>query len=114
MLRETKAKWKKRVPFLGVEGGVLPLIIAGLITLLCTFGASRQRAILPYVVGLAPVVCTWTYMLIFLTGRRPHFTRDTLFMLFPNAKAQSPNKPQYQPIHPTGKDNPRCVRTKIR
>jgi hypothetical protein len=46
-----------------------------------------------------PFVMTFGYLLIFVTGRRPHFTRD-LVCLYLYGRALSPLPPGKQPQNP--------------
>jgi hypothetical protein len=103
MLRDTKARFRKRVRFLGVEGGVLPLAISGGVSAALALGASQLHGKVWMALALAPFVLTFIYMLVFITGRRPHFARDiAAICLSPRTfRALSPASPGSQPRHPT-------------
>jgi len=98
-LRDTRSKLLSRVKFLGVEGGVLPVVISGAVSAMLIAIASQSGRILLACLGSMPFVATFGYLLIFVTGRRPHFTRD-LVCLFLYGRAVSPLPPDKQPRNP--------------
>jgi hypothetical protein len=100
LLRETGARLRKRVKFLGVEGGVLPLVVAGTISAGLVLPATQPVNPGLLCVAVAPFFLTFGYMLVFVTNRRPHFARDFLFLCFGGAKSVSPKIPNQQPRHP--------------
>jgi hypothetical protein len=77
----------------------LPLIISAAASAFLISIASQQGSVALACLGATPFVLTFLYMLIFQTGRRPHFTRD-LVELFLQGKAISPLAPAYQPRNP--------------
>jgi hypothetical protein len=98
-LRDTHARSTTRTKFLGVEGGVLPILSAagGSLVLLLLANALKSAAL--YVLAPFPFVLTYGYLLVFVTGRRPHFARDVARALV-LGKAVSPLTPKLQPRHP--------------
>jgi hypothetical protein len=98
-LRDTKAKFRLRVKFLGVEGGVLPVVISASVSAVLVAVASNRGSVLLGCLGMLPFVCVFGYLLIFVTGRRPHFTRD-LCALWLNGRSISPVPPGLQPVNP--------------
>lgn len=99
-LRDTRSKLRFRVKFLGVEGGVLPVVISAAVSAMLIAIASQSGSILLACLGSMPFVLTFGYLLIFVTGRRPHFTRD-LVCLYLYGRALSPLPPGKQPQNPT-------------
>jgi hypothetical protein len=99
-LRDTQAKFSRRIKFWGVEGGVLPVVISASVSALLISIAAQSGSIPMACLGALPFVMTFGYLLIFVTGRRPHFTRD-LVCLFLYGRALSPVPPSVQPRHPS-------------
>jgi len=87
------------VKFLGVEGGVMPVIVSASVSAVLITVASQSGSILDACLGALPFVLTFGYMLIFVTGRRPHFTRDLAGVVL-NGRALSPSPPTQQPRNP--------------
>jgi hypothetical protein len=98
-LRDTRSKLRPRVKFLGVEGGVFPVVISAAISAMLIAIASQSGSIPLACLGAMPFLATFTYLLIFVTGRRPHFTRD-LVCLWLYGRAISPLPPAKQPQNP--------------
>lgn len=98
-LRDTKARFRRSITFFGVEGGVLPVVISAALSALLLSIASTRSSIPLACLALLPFVCTFLYLLIFVTGRRPHFTRD-LVCLWLNGRSFSPVPPGLQPANP--------------
>ena len=102
-LRDTRSKLNPRLKFLGVEGGVLPVVISAAVSALLISIAAQSANPIPMVcLGAMPFVLTFGYLLIFVTGRRPHFTRD-LVCYFLNGRSISPLPPDKQPQNPAGR-----------
>jgi len=101
-LRDTRAKLRAKVKFLGCEGGVLPIVISASISAMLIAIASQSGSIPLACLGSVPFVLTFGYLLIFVTGRRPHFTRDTVCVVL-LGRAVSPLPPNKQPINPARK-----------
>jgi hypothetical protein len=107
--RDTKARLRKDVRFLGVDGGVLPLCFSGCLSavfLVASFSKPGGDTFTKTVISMLPFVSTYLYLLIFRTGRRPHFDRDLLYWCL-YGKAVSPAPPKYQPVHPVLGRGPR-------
>ena len=98
-LRDTRSKLLSRVKFLGVEGGVLPVVISAAVSAMLIAIASQSGSVPLACLGSLPFVLTFGYLLIFVTGRRPHFTRD-LVCLYLYGRALSPLPPRKQPQNP--------------
>jgi len=98
-LRDTRAKFSSKVKFFGVEDGVLPVVISGAVSAMLIAIASQSGSIPLACLGSMPFVLTFGYLLIFVTGRRPHFTRD-LVCLHLYGRALSPLPPGKQPQNP--------------
>src|SRR5262249_8369173 len=98
-LRDTRSKLTSRVKFLGVEGGVLPVIVSGAVSSMLIAIAAQSGSIPMACLGAMPFVLTFGYLLIFVTGRRPHFTRDVVCR-FLYGRALSPRPPGLQPVNP--------------
>ena len=98
-LRDTRSKLRLRVKFFGVEGGVLPVVISASISAMLIAIASQSGSIPLACLGSVPFVLTFSYLLIFVTGRRPYFTRD-LVCLYLYGRALSPLPPDKQPENP--------------
>jgi hypothetical protein len=77
------------LPVLGAAGGSLILLLL----------ANALKSAALYVLAPFPFVLTYSYLLLFVTGRRPHFARDVArgFVL---GRAVSPLTPKLQPRHP--------------
>ena len=101
-LRDTRSKLRSRVKFLGVEGGVSPVVISGAVSAMLIAIGAQSDSIPLACVGSTPFVLTFGYLLIFVTGRRPHFTRD-LVCYFLNGRSISPLPPDKQPQNPAGR-----------
>lgn len=98
-LRDTHARSTTRVRFLGVEGGVLPVLAAAGGSLVLLLLANLLKSLVVYVLAPFPFVLTYGYLLLFVTGRRPHFARDLARALV-LGRAVSPLTPKLQPRHP--------------
>jgi hypothetical protein len=98
-LRDTEARLRGKVKYLGVEGGVLPLVITGAVSAILITIASQSGSILDACLGALPFVLTFCYMLIFVTGRRPHFSKDLVCHAL-IGKSLSPLPPDKQPQNP--------------
>jgi hypothetical protein len=98
-LRDTRSKLRSKVKFLGVEGGVLPVVISAAVSAMLIAIASQSGSIPLACLGSMPFVLTFGYLLLFVTGRRPHFTRD-LVCLYLYGRALSPLPPGKQPQTP--------------
>lgn len=101
-LRDTHARSTTRVRFLGVEGGVLPVLSAAGGSLALLLLANLLKSLSLYVLAPFPFLLTYGYLLLFVTGRRPHFARDVA-RAFVLGKAVSPMIPKFQPRHPGSK-----------
>ena len=67
---------------MGVEGGVMPLTVSGLVSLLllATVGQdSHGDGLVNGILSGSPFLLTYAYMRIFRNGRRPHMDRDLLY-----------------------------------
>ncbi len=98
-LRDTQAKLRSKVKFFGVEGGVLPVVISAAVSAMLIAIASQSGSIPMACLGAIPFVLTFGYLMVFVTGRRPHFTRD-LVCLFLYGRSLSPVPPGKQPRNP--------------
>jgi hypothetical protein len=98
-LRDTHARFSLRIKFWKVEGGVLPVVISAAVSSMLVAIASQSGSIPMACLGLMPFLCTFGYLLIFVNGRRPHFTRD-LVCLWLNGRSVSPRPPGLQPVNP--------------
>jgi hypothetical protein len=110
--RDTRARFRKRVKFLGIEGGLIPLIISGATSLVLLQALQFSgRSGNPALIGLAalPLAGTFGYLMLLVSGRRPHFARDLIFSLI-NGRAVSPVPPAQRIRHPGTAKSPRCVR----
>jgi hypothetical protein len=102
MYRETKARFRRNVRFLGVEGGVMPLTISGLISFLMLASVSQDAGgdgVLNGILAMTPFAVTYGYMRIFRNGRRPYMDRDLLYSII-YGRSVSPEPPVRQPVHP--------------
>ena len=102
MYRETKARFRRTVRFLGVEGGVMPLTVSGLISLLLLAGVSQDPhgdLVVNAIVAASPFAVTYAYMRAFRNGRRPHMDRDLLYSII-YGRSVSPEPSARQPVHP--------------
>ena len=99
-LRDTRARFRPSVKFFGVEGGVLPVIISAAASAILITMASQSGSITDACLGALPFVLTFSYMALFVTGRRPHFTRDLVCVAL-NGRCLSPLPPSEQPLHPS-------------
>jgi len=77
----------------------LPVVISAAASALLISIAAQSGSIPLACLGALPFVATFGYMLIFVTGRRPHFTRD-LVCLFLEGRSVGPLVPSKQPRHP--------------
>lgn len=98
-LRDTHARSTTRVRFLGVEGGVLPVLAAAGGSLFLLLLADLLKSLVLYGLAPFPFLLTYSYLLLFVTGRRPHFARDVARALV-LGRAVSPLIPKLQPRHP--------------
>jgi hypothetical protein len=101
-LRDTRSKLRSKVKFLGTEGGVLPVVVSASVSAMLIAIASQSGSIPLACLGSMPFVMTFGYLLIFVTGRRPHFTRDLACVVL-IGRAISPLPPNKQPINPARK-----------
>jgi hypothetical protein len=99
-LRDTRANLRARIKFWGVEGGVLPVVISASVSSMLIAIAAQSGSIPLACLGSLPFVLTFGYLLIFVTGRRPHFTRDLVCVCL-NGRSLSPVPPAKQPVNPT-------------
>jgi hypothetical protein len=101
--RDTRARFRERARFLGLETNPLPIVGAALAgALMLTFSFSVNPGMDSFVRTLlccSPLILTIGYIWGLKTGRRPSFDRD-LLMYFLNGKSVSPLSPQLQPLHP--------------
>jgi hypothetical protein len=99
-MRVTHSRFRKRVRYWGVEGGVLPLVgsaaASGMLALYTTQSGTSFGTYL----SVLPFALTFTYYAVFVTGRRPHF-RDDLWGLCLRGRSQSPPPSRAQPLHPS-------------
>ena len=98
-LRDTQAKLRRRIKFLGVENGTLPLIISGGLSVCFLTAASGTNNPLLIALALVPFGGTFVYMLVFYSGRHPHFARDLVSVVL-DGKAVSPRTREDQPVSP--------------
>ena len=80
----------------------MPVIVSASVSAILITVASQSGSILDACLGALPFVLTFGYMLIFVTGRRPHFTRDLAGVVL-NGRALSPRPPGLQPRNPAGR-----------
>jgi hypothetical protein len=101
--RETRARFKERVRFLGLETSPVPIVIAAVLSVLLitlSYYSNRDMSIfLRTLLCGSPLLLTLGYIWLFKTGRRPNLDRD-LFMWVMNGNTVSPWPPASQPIHP--------------
>ena len=75
------------------------MVISGAVSAMLIAIASQSGSIPLACLGAMPFVVTFGYLLLFVTGRRPHFTRD-LVCLFLYGRSISPLPPGKQPQDP--------------
>jgi hypothetical protein len=109
ILRPTNARFRKRVAFWGIEGGVLPLVISVTVSAILGVLASSPFRWWAMAIAVSPFVLTFGYMRLFLTNRQPHFAGD-LLNLWCNGRSVSPSPSSRQPQHPIVKKLARGVR----
>jgi hypothetical protein len=107
-MRATNARFRKKVRFWGVEGGVWPLAGSAAASGLLSLWFSHCGNTLGAWLSTLPFVLTFTYHAVFVTGRRPHFRRD-LCGLALRGRALSPAPRGAQPAHPSLQRLPRGV-----
>jgi hypothetical protein len=110
--RDTQARFRRRVRFLGVEGGLKPLIGSGVVSLaLLNLVEFSPYAGQPWAVALAaaPFVLAFAYLALFVSGRRPHFSRDLIYAVL-NGRSASPLPPAERVRHPGKPRLERCLR----
>ena len=78
----------------------MPVIISAAVSAIMITMASQSGSITDACLGASPFVVTFCYMAIFVTGRRPHFTRDVVCVML-NGRSLSPLPPAEQPLHPS-------------
>lgn len=98
-LRDTHAKFRPKIPFWGIEGGLLPLVASGFVSATLVAVAANTGKTFLVAPAMLPFALTFLYMLIFITGRRPHFAQDCVnaLVMGKNAYVCPPNS---QPRHP--------------
>ena len=101
--RDTRARFRDRARFMGLDTTPLPVLAAGMAGLVLLTLSYAADAGWPLAVRLAvcgsPFFGTVGYLWAFRTNRRPYFDRD-LFCLLINGRSESPRPPQYQPLSP--------------
>ena len=110
--RDTHARFRKKVKFLGVEGGLKPLIGSGTLSLVLINAVEFSPASgNPAAITLAvlPFLATFAYLALLVSGRRPHFARDLLYSAL-NGHAASPLPPAGRMLHPAKPKCPRALR----
>jgi hypothetical protein len=109
-LRDTKARFRRRVKFLGVEGGVLPLVISGGLSVFLVSAASLNGGGFPLMaVGALPFCLVYAYLALFVTGQRPHWSADQLRLIL-HGRAVPTRRPADFPQHPALTKSPRGIR----
>ena len=110
--RDTRARFRKKVKFLGVEGGLKPLIGSGAVSLalinLVEFSPAAGNPV-AITFAVLPFLLTFAYLALLVSGRRPHFARDLLYSVL-NGQAASPLPPAHRIKHPGKPSLPRCTR----
>lgn len=103
MLRDTKARHRKRVPIWGIEGSLLiPMVAFCFSAVLCAAVVVQKGFdVMNIIIAWSPFIAVYGYMFIFITGRRPHFARDLLMSLGPHTRSVTKAAPFLQPKHPT-------------
>ena len=76
------------------------MVISAALSAMLVASASNTGSIPLACLGTLPFMATFAYLMIFVTGRRPHFTRD-LVCLWLNGRAVGPVPPSKQPRHPS-------------
>jgi hypothetical protein len=101
--RDTRARFRERARFLGLETNPLPIVgaaLAGALMLTFSFSANPGMDSVPRtLLCCSPLILTIGYIWGLKTGRRPSFDRD-LLMYFLNGKSVAPLSPGLQPLHP--------------
>jgi hypothetical protein len=101
--RETRARFRDRPRFLGLDTGPVPIAgaaVSGVFLLTFSYRVDPSMdTLLRLALSGSPLVLTVAYIWAFKTGRRPSLDRD-LFMLIMNGKSASPLTPAAQPLHP--------------
>lgn len=97
--RQTQARFRKKVKFMGVDGGAVPLISATFLSLalIVASGSTDTRGVC---LCASPFVATLGIMLALFTDKRPHFASDALTSLLPGARFRTARRPRTYPIHP--------------
>lgn len=98
-LRDTQARFRKRVRFWGLEAPVSALVGSAAASGLLALRASQTGNALGTWFSVLPFGLTFLYYAVFVTGRPPHF-REDLFGLFLRGRAISPAPRAAQPRHP--------------
>ena len=75
------------------------MVISAAVSAILLSVASTRASIPLACLALLPFVCVFGYLLIFVTGRRPHFTRD-LVCAWLNGRSFSPAPPGLKPVNP--------------
>lgn len=107
--RDTRARFRKKVKFLGMEGGLKPLIGSGAVSLalinVVEFSPATGNPV-AITFAVLPFLLTFAYLALLVSGRRPHFARDLLYAAI-NGHAASPLQPVQRLRHPAKVKSPR-------
>ena len=98
-LRDTQARFRKRVRFWGLDAPVFVLVGSAALSGLLALNATRTGNVVGTWFSVVPFGLTFTYYAVFVTGHRPHF-REDLFGLLLRGRALSPAPRTAQPKHP--------------
>lgn len=110
--RDTRARFRPKVRFLGVEGGLKPLIGSGAVSLVLINAVEFSPATgnpIAITLAILPFLLTFAYLALLVSGRRPHFARDLLYCVI-NGRAVSPLPPAQRVRHPAKPKYPRAFR----
>lgn len=101
--RETRARFRERAKFLGMDTSPLPVVGAAVLSVLLMMLSYSVNPWMNIIVRTlmcgSPLLLTMGYIWSFKTGRRPYLDRD-LFLFVMNGKVISPLTPREQPRHP--------------
>jgi hypothetical protein len=95
---------------MGIDNGHKPVMFSVYLSVLVMMLAALSGMWTLIAIGVLPFCCTWVYLKLLHTGRRPAFARDMVLSVGPHTRSRRLPFRRFLPEHPCQERGLRAVR----